>query len=132
MQKAKDIMTRNPRCCKLTSSVLEAIEVMREEDCGIVPIVDENEKCVGVITDRDLCLHVIPARRDPGYTELQEIMTRNPVTCSDEDNMDDVLKKMKNKMVRRIPVVDVNNKCIGIISEVDIALREEDKSKVSE
>lgn len=132
MQKAKDIMTPNPRCCIMESSVWDAVEVMRKENCGIVPILDQEGQCIGVVTDRDLCLNVILNRLNPDSTPLQEVMTRNLVTCYPEESMDDVLHKMEQRMVRRILVVNDNNRCIGIISEADIALKGEGKIKVSE
>jgi len=132
MKKAREIMTQNPRCCMLKSSVYEAVTVMKNEDCGVVPVVDQDGKCVGIVTDRDICLKVVLDRKDPETTSLQDIMTPNPVTCRAEDSLDDIIRKMEKYMVRRILVVDDNNKCIGIISEADIALKVEDKRKVAE
>ena len=132
MKNAKDIMTPNPSCCKVTNSVREAVEIMKSEDCGVVPVMDQEGKCVGVVTDRDICLKVILDRKDPNTTTLQEVMSRNPVTCRPEDNLDTIIQKMEKYMVRRILVVDDNNRCIGIISEADIALKAEDKNKVAE
>lgn len=132
MQRAINIMTAKPHCCLPVSTAYEAASVMETEDCGIVPVINNEGQCVGVVTDRDLCLKVILERRDPDKTKLQEIMTYNPIICHPDDSLEDVLSKMEKRMVRRIPVVDERNQCIGIISEADIALKEEDKSKVSE
>lgn len=132
MKTAKDVMTPNPTSCKTTSSVREAVEVMKREDCGVVPVVDEQNKCVGIITDRDICLKVILDRKDPNTTTLQEVMTRNPITSRPDESLDTIIQKMEKYMVRRIPIVDENNYCKGIISEADLALKADDKKRVAD
>lgn len=132
MVKAKDIMTPNPTCCKVTDSVLDAVRVMKNEDCGIVPITDESGQCVGLVTDRDICLKVILERKDPQSTILRDVMTSNVITCNPEDSLEDIIPKMQKYMIRRILVTDESGKRVGIISEADIALKVRDKSKVAD
>ncbi|HEY9685905.1 MAG TPA: CBS domain-containing protein [Coleofasciculaceae cyanobacterium] len=132
MQKASELMTQNPHCCLPESTVMEAVEVMAGEDCGAVPVIDHEGHCVGMITDRDVCLRVVSRHLDPEKTRLQAVMTHGPITCNLDEPMDSVVRKMEQRMVRRIPVVDQNNLCVGIISEADIATKEEDRTIVSE
>ena len=123
MQKAKDVMTASPYCCTQENTIYDAVSIMKKQNCGFVPVVDQGGSCVGVVTDRDICLQVVLDRKDPHQTRLREVMTRNPLTCSPEESMDDVLVKMEKRMIRRIPVVDQENQCVGIISEADLATK---------
>lgn len=132
MPKARDIMTPNPMTCRETDTVYDAVQIMKSADTGVVPIVDQNQSCVGVITDRDICLQVIPNNMDPRSTVLADIMSRDLVSCHEEDDLNRILNQMEQRQVKRIIVTDQNNRCIGIISEADIAQRVGDQDKVAE
>jgi len=132
MPKAKDIMTVNPKVCRKDDTIFEAVKIMRDKDCGVVPIVDTDERCVGIITDRDICLSTVLNRLDSSKTKIIDIMTKEPITCSPEDSLDTVIHKMEVQKIRRIPVVDKNYHCIGIISEADVALKDPNKEQVAE
>jgi CBS domain-containing protein len=98
---------------------------MKEQDVGPIPVVDsrENNRLVGIVTDRDLTLKVVADGRDPDSTRIEEVMTRHPVTCPAGENLQKVLDAMAENQVRRIPVVDDQNRLVGIISQADIATR---------
>jgi CBS domain-containing protein len=132
MPQAKDIMTPNPMTCRETDTVYDAVRIMKSADTGIVPIVDQNQSCVGVVTDRDICMQVILNNQDPKSTELVNVMSRDLLTCQPQDDLNRILDQMEQRQVKRIVVVDQNNRCIGIISEADIAQRVGDKAKVGE
>lgn len=121
MSRARDVMTSNPSVCEDIDTLYEAVQVMRTEDCGVVPVVNDRDQLVGIVTDRDLCMQLVLNNLDPELTELRDVMSVNLVTCHPEDAMEDVLLAMKRAQVRRIPVVDDQQRCIGIISEGDIA-----------
>src|SRR5919198_2886183 len=70
-----DLMTGNPTCCLPTDTAVAATRVMRDEDVGSVPVVDEQQQLLGIITDRDVALRVVAAERDPAGTMVQEVMT---------------------------------------------------------
>ena len=76
-------------CCCPSSSTLSAALLMQETDCGIVPVIQERFTpiLVGVVTDRDLCLHVVAAGRDPSSTWIDGCMTRDPVCCTEQDEV---------------------------------------------
>jgi CBS domain-containing protein len=132
MTQAKDIMTSNPVTCRDTDSVYDAVQVMKQRDTGVVPVVDQTNTCCGVITDRDVCLQVILNGLDPKSTPLHKVMTQALLTCKPEDSLNRVLSQMETRQVKRIIVVDDNNRCVGIISEADVVKRVEDQEKISE
>lgn len=119
--KAQDIMTAKPACCGPADSVMDVALVMREHDCGCVPIVDpDTGVLIGVITDRDLAVRGLAAGR--GTTaRVGELMSELPSCCSEEDDVSVVERLMAERQVRRIPVVDAEGCCIGIISQADVA-----------
>jgi CBS-domain-containing membrane protein len=104
---------------------------MRDRDCGCVPIVDDAGKVVGIVTDRDLAVRAIAAGKDPN-TKLNDLMTPVAATCGPDDDLRDVEQKMAELQVRRIPIVDTAGRCLGIISQADIALAASRNSSVTE
>lgn len=118
--RARDIMTRKPECCSRENTARDAARVMRDRDCGCVPIVDDAGRVVGVVTDRDLAVRGIAEGRHVD-TKLSELMTSVAVVCGQDDDLRDVEQKMAEMQVRRIPIVDAGGRCLGIISQADIA-----------
>ena len=119
--KAQDIMTANPVCCTPADSVMDVALAMREHDCGCVPIVDpESGVLVGVITDRDLAVRGLAAGRG-AQARVGELMSEMPSCCSEEDDVSVVERLMSERQVRRVPVVDGEGCCIGIVSQADVA-----------
>ncbi|WP_447978375.1 CBS domain-containing protein [Candidatus Nitrospira bockiana] len=119
----EDIMTRNPTTCTPAATAQAAALIMSEEDVGIVPVVDpQTRRLVGVVTDRDLCLDVVAAGRNPHDAKVAESMHTNPITCRPEDDLQACLHQMRRHQVRRIPVVNEEGCCVGIISQKDLAL----------
>jgi CBS domain-containing protein len=124
MKTCNDIMTTNPTCCLASDSVTKAAQVMKKEDVGAVPVVDDSTtmKLVGIITDRDIALQVVAAGKDCNAA-ISTVMSRNPVTCRADDAMQNVMDRMSQHQVRRIPVVDGKGRVIGIVSQADLAIR---------
>lgn len=118
--RARDIMTKKPQCCRRNQTARDAAVVMRDRDCGCVPIVDDAERVIGIVTDRDLAVRAIAAGRD-GNTSLGELMTATVECCGQDDDLRDVEQRMAELQVRRIPIVDAGGRCLGIISQADIA-----------
>ena len=118
--RAKDIMTKDPQCCRPEETARRAAEVMRDFDCGVIPVIDESRRLVGVITDRDLAIRGIAVGKGPD-TRLSELMTPNARTCGADDDLRDVERKMAELQIRRIPIIDAGGRCLGIISQADIA-----------
>ena len=125
MKSCNDIMTPNPTCCAIGDSILEAVEVMKNEDVGLVPIVEDatSRKLVGVITDRDIVLNVVATGKDAKSAVLRDVMSQNPITVRPDDSIQNALDFMGQHQIRRIPVVDGKGGVVGIISQADLANR---------
>jgi|SRR5688572_10515849 len=121
--KAREIMTSNPQCVTPGDAVQAAARIMRDADVGIVPVVDEgNERRLrGVITDRDIAVRCVAEGRD-GNCRVSDLMSNDLVTVRPDDDVREVMTRMKSEQVRRIPVVDDNNNLVGIIAQADLAL----------
>jgi CBS domain-containing protein len=119
--RAKDSMTKDPECCRRDDTAQQAARVMRDRDCGCLPIVDDAGRVVGIVTDRDLAVRGIASGKDP-ETKLNDLMTPVATCCGPDDDLRDVEKKMAELQVRRIPIVDGGGRCVGIVSQADIAL----------
>jgi CBS domain-containing protein len=118
---ARDLMTPDPACCRPHTSVDEIAQLMREHDCGEIPVIDADDHPIGVVTDRDIVVRVVAERRNPiGYT-AENCMTTTVVTVRVQDSLADVLQTMEKHQIRRVPVVDDEGRCAGIISQADIA-----------
>src|SRR5262245_968816 len=103
-----DVMTKDPACCAPSDTASRVAKIMKTEDVGSIPVCEsrQNRKLVGIVTDRDLAIHVVAEGRDPNSTLVQDVMTKDPVTCSPQDDIQKVLDAMQSHKVRRIPVVD--------------------------
>ncbi len=134
MTKCSDVMTRNPVSARPDDSVASVARLMKENDIGPVPIVEDNnsKRLVGIVTDRDLAIKVVAAGRDPQTTPVREVMTTNVITCRDDDDIETALDAMSTQQLRRIPVVDDGNKLLGIIAQADIATRMDSPEKTGE
>lgn len=124
--KVKDVMTENPVCCVSSHSAKTVAGVLRDEDIGSVPVVTDKSsmKLEGIITDRDLCCKVLAEGLDPN-TSISGFISRNPVTCRQEDDIEDCERAMQEHQVRRIPVVNDTGACIGVVAQADLALMEQ-------
>jgi CBS domain-containing protein len=120
--KVKDIMTRNLRTCTRRDKLSNVIGAMWEGDCGIIPMVDRDGRVTGVITDRDIALALWRKDRAPSEVVAGELPTAKLYTCADTDEVDDALRIMQQACVRRVPVIDKDEKLVGILSMNDIAL----------
>jgi CBS domain-containing protein len=126
-----DLMTDNPTCCLPSDMVMAATRYMRDEDVGSVPVVDDQQRLLGIITDRDVALRVVADDLDPVGTMVQEVMTRHPITCRPDDDMRRALDLMAQHQVRRIPVVGDNQRLLGIITQADIATRMDSPRRIA-
>lgn len=125
MKQCSELMTKDPVCCLPDSPVADAARLMKRENIGPIPVI-ENErtrKLVGIVTDRDLALKIVAEGRDPASTKVEAVMTRKVVTCRADDDLQKALDAMSEHQLRRIPVVDNDNRILGIISQADVATR---------
>ena len=133
MPNCSQLMTNHPVFCLASDTVDRAAQLMRQEDVGSLPVIDnhQNKRLLGIITDRDIALKVVAEKRDANM-RAEEVMTRNPVTCRADNDIQVALNAMASNQVRRIPVVDEKNQIVGIISQSDIATRVNEPAKTAE
>lgn len=124
--KAEDIMTPSPRTCSPFSTVLEAVMVFRDADCGLVPVV-ENGKPIGVVTDRDVSLSLAD-HPDLRQRPVSEIMSKDVVTVPIDTPLAQVKEKFGDRGVRRLLVTDATGQLRGVIGWADIAPHLSDQS----
>lgn len=121
--KVKDVMTQHPICCQASDSVQTVAKALRDEDIGSVPIIADasSRRLIGIITDRDLCCNVLAEGLDPRTTSIEVYIKRNLVTCRADQSLDSCEKLMQLHQVRRLPVIDAEGRCIGMVSQADLA-----------
>lgn len=121
--KVGEIMTRDPVCCVLADTAQHVARMLRDDNIGAVPVVqDQNSrKLIGMITDRDLCCSIIADGRDPKITTVVNLITAGPFSCRESDDLEKCEQAMQQHRVRRMPVVDSEGCCIGIVSQADLA-----------
>jgi CBS domain-containing protein len=128
--KAKDIMTANPCCCSLGDTVQDVARTMRDHDCGSVPVTDKG-RLVGIVTDRDLTVRVLAAGLDH-ESKIADVISREPAACNADADLTEVERIMSDQQVRRVPIVDADKHCIGIVSQADLARASFDGRRISE
>lgn len=122
--KIDEVMTSNPACCLRTETAQKAAIIMLELNVGVIPVLesDSSQKLVGLVTDRDLCMEVVALGSDPTQVKLEDCMTTGLVTCHQNDDVEHVLHLMQENQVRRIPVVDDEQRIVGIVATSDMVL----------
>jgi CBS domain-containing protein len=124
--KVREVMTADPVCCTANDAAQTVARILRDENVGSVPVVDDQQskKIIGMITDRDLCCSVLADGLDPRTTTIEKFISADLVTCRDGENLENCERAMQDHQVRRIPVVDAEGRCIGIVSQADLALKD--------
>ena len=134
MKKCKDVMTQDPVCCLPTDTVSKAAQLMKTEDVGSIPVVEDVQtmKLIGIVTDRDLAMHVVADERDAGSTLVEDVMTYEVITCRATDDVQKAVDAMAQHQLRRMPVIDSDHRIVGIISQADVATRVERSEEIAE
>ena len=120
--KVKDLMTPKPTVVRPEDTTSQAATLMKQNDCGAIPVVANGGKLVGIVTDRDIVLRVVAAGKDPRSTPVSAVMTADPVTLSPDSNADAAEKLMADRQVRRLPVVE-DGHLVGILVTAQLARR---------
>jgi CBS domain-containing protein len=130
---AQDIMARNPVSVTPDMPVREAARLMKSEDIGVVPVVEDNasRRVVGLLTDRDIAVRVVAEGRD-ATTPVREAMSGSPKTVRDNATVDDVMRLMGAEKVRRVPVVDERGALVGLVSQADVILEGRNRGRAEE
>jgi CBS domain-containing protein len=123
--KASELMTADPACCTAEDTIRLAAQLMREHDCGCIPVVEDTDskRLVGVITDRDITCRCTSEGKGP-ETPVREAMSGDPKCCESTDDVETVEKIMAEAQVRRVPVTDGLGCCVGMIAQADLALNQ--------
>ena len=120
--KIREIMTTNVTTAELNSTLEEIATIMRHEDIGAVPILDDGE-LAGIVTDRDIVVRCVAEGRDPGECSAEDVLTEGLVTVSPDDDVNDAAAIMSRNQVRRLPVL-LDGKLVGVVALGDIAVKE--------
>lgn len=130
--KANEIMTRDPSVVTPETPVQEAARLMKDEDTGILPVVEGvgSRRLLGVVTDRDITIRVVAEGRM--QAQVRDAMTEGVKTCGPDDDVNDVMQVMANEQVRRVPIVDERGDVVGIVSQADVVLEADDDRRAEE
>jgi CBS domain-containing protein len=129
-QSIKDVMTSNPCSIDADKSVAYAAKMMRDEDVGLAPVV-EDDKLIGMLTDRDIAIRVVAEGRNPDEVKVSEVASKQVVTIDPQQDLDEALRIMAKHQVRRLPVVEEDGRLVGVVAQADVA-REGDDTQTGE
>jgi CBS domain-containing protein len=121
----RDAMTEDPRSIGASASVVEAARLMREGHIGSLPVT-EDERLVGMITDRDITTRVVAEGAVPETMSVGDVYSRDLISVEPNNDLEEALQLMARHQVRRLPVVE-NGRLVGMVAQADIALKENEK-----
>lgn len=124
----REVMHDNPLTCTTSTTAMACAAAMRDRDIGFVPVVDDEGRVVGTVTDRDLCTRVLAAGK-PGTEPLGSIMTQDVISCQPDDDLAEAEDQMARHQVKRIVITDGNAHPLGVISTGDIVERDPDAER---
>jgi CBS domain-containing protein len=122
----RDAMTKDARSISASASVVEAAQLMREQHIGSLPVT-EDERLVGMITDRDITTRVVAESAVPDATSVGDVYSRDLISVEPDNDLDEALQLMARHQVRRLPVVE-NGRLVGMVAQADIALKENERT----
>jgi CBS domain-containing protein len=120
----RELMTNEVVCCTPWDTARAAASLMKEHEVGAIPVVSElsDPLLEGIVTDRDLCCGVVADGKNADTVQLSELMTPVPVTCEPDYSIEECEELMQENQVRRMPVVDKRGRCVGMVTQADLAL----------
>jgi CBS-domain-containing membrane protein len=122
-----EIMASSVWSCPATATLDQAIEMMASRGCSSIPVVDDDNKPVGIITDRDITMYINLKHQSPWDIELSEFNKgRHIHCCYQDDDIQDALKTLRERHIHRLPVLDDNDKLVGIVTMNDVIQRAEE------
>ncbi|NCC22678.1 MAG: CBS domain-containing protein [Alphaproteobacteria bacterium] len=129
--KIKDILSRDVELANPDTTIADVARKMKERNCGSIPV-SENDRLVGMITDRDIAIRCVAEGLDCASMTAEQIMTPGILYCYDDEDAEEVARNMAETKVRRLPVVNRDKKLVGIVSLGDLAVGCEDESITGE
>jgi CBS domain-containing protein len=130
--KVKEIMAPNPKAIWLTESLTDAARMMWENDCGVLPIIKDGRKVIGMITDRDICMAMAIREQNPSAVSVEEVMTGRVYAVNSEDEIDQALQAMQEHKIRRLPVLNAEGELEGMLSMNDVVLNAKASAEAGE
>jgi CBS domain-containing protein len=122
----RDVMTTRPRAVSADTPLSQVADLMATEDVGAVPIVD-GDRLIGMVTDRDIVVRVVAKGKDPRGMRAVEASSQELVTVGPDQDLDEALRLMASHQVRRLPVIDDEERLVGVVSQADVALEVKEK-----
>ena len=129
MKNVRDIMTTNPSCCAPETPLPELARAMVANDCGCIPVLDEAGRPIGVVTDRDITCRAVALGKDTSSLRAADCMTDKCITVSPETTIDECCELLEANQLRRLIVVDENERCCGVVAQADIVRKAHEKTE---
>ena len=126
-----EVMTRGVECARPADSIARAAEKMRELNVGALPVCGDNDRLVGMLTDRDITVRAVAEGKDPRTTKVRDAMTEGVTYCFEDDDVAEAARLMRDKQVRRLVVLNREKKLVGIVSLGDLAVHTHDETIVA-
>jgi CBS domain-containing protein len=127
----REIMTRNVEVISAGASLRDAAVKMKELDVGLIPVCD-GDRLGGVLTDRDITIRATANGRDPTKTKVADVMSSDIAYCLEDQAIEEAVNLMEARQIRRLPIVDKDNRLVGIVSLADIAVHHGDRDLTGE
>ncbi len=122
----QDVMTKNVKSCWPESSLAQAAALMWDYDFGVLPVIDDRDRVMGLITDRDIAIAAATKGRPTSEITVSEVMSGKVYACAPDEDVKSALKTMRREKVRRLPVIGYDGTLAGILSINDVVLRAEE------
>jgi CBS domain-containing protein len=130
-QPIRNVMTRDPECVGQKDNIREVARIMRDQDTGVVPVVD-GKKVIGLVTDRDIVVRLVAEGSDVANATVNQVMTKSIRSVKEDTPVSEVMTLMANAQIRRVPVVNNNDEIVGIVSIGDLAKETNQDGKVGQ
>jgi CBS domain-containing protein len=124
----RDLANFDVKVCGPDTDLASAAKIMWDCDCGVVPVVNEGQRVLGMVTDRDICIAAATRAAKPSDIHVRDVMSEAVASCRAEDDVREALSIMKQRRVRRLPVLDAQGRLVGIISVNDLVMRADCRS----
>jgi CBS domain-containing protein len=123
----RDIMTKGVECTQPTATLREAARMMKELNVGPLPVCGDNDRLVGMITDRDIAIRAVAEGDDPDATPVSAVMTPKIISCYEDQDVSEAARLMEKNQVRRLVVLNRDKRLVGIVSLGDLAVESQDE-----
>ena len=124
----REIAARDAKSLSPDADLASAAKIMWDCDCGAVPVVNEDRRVIGMVTDRDICIAAATRAAVPSTIQVKDVMSREVASCKADDDVRNALKIMKERRIRRLPVLDSEGRLSGMLSINDLVMRTETRA----